>query len=183
MGPKKAFTAEEAEEIKRSLDFLSEEVAAMRKQQRDILDLAGEIKVLRLQSKEKSDLEQYTRINNVIVTGLHVKPRSYARAVTDDNGGEPGERDGSSTEQQVAAFLQTKGIELRCSDIEACHPLPRRKTSDIPVVIIRMARNLKKQGKIQNTWTANCKIFIKLNGSPEAKAMVIRDIAELDKFQ
>ena len=83
MGPKKAFTAEEAEEIKRSLDFLSEEVAAMRKQQRDILDLAGEIKVLRLQSEEKdkriihlesrvSDLEQYTRINNVIVTGLHV---------------------------------------------------------------------------------------------------------------
>ena len=58
MGPKKAFTAEEAEEIKRSLDFLSEEVAAMRKQQRDILDLAGEIKVLRLQSEEKDKIQK-----------------------------------------------------------------------------------------------------------------------------
>ena len=83
MGPKKAFTAKEAEEIKRSLDFLSGEIAAMRKQQRDIPDLAGEIKVLQMQSEEKdkrilhlesrvSDLEQYTRFNNVIVTGLHV---------------------------------------------------------------------------------------------------------------
>ena len=232
MGPKKAFTAKEAEEIKRSLDFLSGEIAAMRKQQRDIPDLAGEIKVLRMQSEEKdkriihlesrvSDLEQYTRINNVIVTGLHVKPRSYARAVNDDNGGEPGEMDVSSTEQQVAAFLQSKGIDLDCNAIEACHPLPRRKTSDNPVVIIRfvnrkhktallrqgrklkgsnvflndhltknnadiarMARNLKKQGKIQNTWTANCKIFIKLNGSPEeAKVLVVKHIEELDKYQ
>ena len=229
MGPKKAFTAKEAEEIKRSLDFLSGEIAAMRKQQRDIPDLAGEIKVLRMQSEEKdkriihlesrvSDLEQYTRINNVIVTGLHVKPRSYARAVNDDNGGEPGEMDVSSTEQQVAAFLQSKGIDLDCNAIEACHPLPRRKTSDNPVVIIRfvnrkhktallrqgrklkgsnvflndhltkynaviarIARNLKRQRKIQNTWTANCKMFIQLNGSPEV--LVVKHIEELDKYQ
>ena len=53
MCQKKAVTAEEAEDIKRSLDFLSGEVAAMRKQQRDILDLAGEIKVLRMQSEER----------------------------------------------------------------------------------------------------------------------------------
>ena len=38
--------------------------------------------------------------------------------------------------------------------------------------IARMARNLKKQRKIQNAWTANCKIFIKLNGSPEEASVV-----------
>lgn len=36
-----------------------------------------------------AELEQYTRLNDVIVTGLRIKPRSYARAVTADNGGEP----------------------------------------------------------------------------------------------
>lgn len=36
-----------------------------------------------------AELEQYTRLNDVIVTGLRIKPRSYTRAVTADNGGEP----------------------------------------------------------------------------------------------
>ena len=32
--------------------------------------------------KQVSDLEQYTWKNNVIITGLRVKPRSYAQVVT-----------------------------------------------------------------------------------------------------
>jgi len=43
---------------------------------------------------------------------------------------------------------------------------------------------MKKQKKIQNTWTTNCKIFIKLNGTPEeAKVLVIRNMEDLDKYQ
>ncbi len=90
----------------------------------------------------------------------------------------------------MAAFLQEKGIVLNCDNIEACHPLPKRKPSDIPAIIMRFvsrkhkialvkqgrnlrgmnvfinehltkhnadiarkARYLKKQGKIQSTWT------------------------------
>ncbi len=50
--------------------------------------------------------------------------------------------------------------------------------------IARKARRLKKQGKIQATWTASCKIFIKLNGSPEeAKVMIIKEERELDKYE
>ncbi|KAJ8416221.1 hypothetical protein AAFF_G00382430 [Aldrovandia affinis] len=45
-----------------------------------------------------ADLEQYTRINDVIITGLSIKLRSYARAVTPENGGEPAELDVTSTE-------------------------------------------------------------------------------------
>lgn len=44
--------------------------------------------------------------------------------------------------------------------------------------------NLRKQGKIQNTWTNNCKVFIKLNGTPEqARVVVIRSMEELDRYQ
>ena len=230
MGPKKNLQMEDdVEDIKKSLNFLTEEVTAVRLQQSSILDLVKEVKTLRIQKISNlptwrikvAELEQYTRINNVIVTGLQVKPRSYARAVTADSEGGDGELDVGSTEQQVAAFLQSKGIHLNCNNIELCHPLPRRNSSDKPAKIIRFvnrkhkiallregrrlkgtdvylnehltkrnaeiaknARYLKKQKKIQNTWTTNCKIFIKLNGPPEeAKVLVIRDVAELVKYQ
>lgn len=54
-----------------------------------------------------------------------------------------------------------------------------RKNADIA----RKARQLKKQHKIQHTWVTNCKIFIKLNGTPEeAKVLVVRNISELEKY-
>lgn len=58
------------------------------------------------------------------------------------------------------------------------HVIPdlTRKNADIA----RRAQFLRKQSKIQSTWTANCKVFIKLNGTPEeTKVVVIREIAEV----
>lgn len=74
----------------KSLDFIIQEVSAVRMQQISILDLVEEAKALRLQNVEKDkhitslenrveDLEQYTRVNDVIITGLKIKPRSCAR--------------------------------------------------------------------------------------------------------
>lgn len=223
---------EEAFDIKKSLESLIGQVSALSEGQEKILALTEEIKQLRIENAEKDkritelerkvdDLEQYTRVNDVIVTGLNIKPRSYARAVAEENnGGEPVEEEMLSTEQQVVAFLQAKGITLNADNIEACHPLPRRRKEDKPALILRFAnrkykiallkqgrmlkgtdvymndhltkkngeiarraRLLKKQNKIQSTWVNNCKIFIKLNGSPEdAKVMVIKTLCELDRF-
>ncbi|CAL8325988.1 unnamed protein product [Merluccius merluccius] len=230
MPPKKNLTAEDVESIKESLDFLSAEVAAIKQQQKTILDLVLEVKQLKLQNAEKdkqllyldnrvADLEQYTRMNDIIVTGLQIKPRSYAKAAsaTVNNGDqEPNELDAISVEQQVAAFLDTRGIKLDCDDIEACHTLPRRNDKDKTTTVImrfvnrkrktalpqplpshlnehltkrnadiaRKARFMRKDKKIQSTWTTNCKVFIKLNGAPEeARALCIRSIEELDKHQ
>ena len=228
--------AKEVEEMKKSLDFLSEQLSTVTKQQTELMKLFREVMDLKLANAEQekqitflesrvADLEQYTRINDVIITGIKIKPRSYARAVTPENGGEPSEMDVMSTELQVAEFLQSKGIELDCNNIEACHPLPRKKDDNKdnpgpPAVILRFAnrkfktallkqgkmlkgtdvfinehlskknadiarkaRQLKKQKKIQNTWSANCKIFIKLNGNAEeAKVICIKNIADLDKY-
>ncbi len=152
---------------------------------------------------------------------MEIKPRSYAKAVTATDGGEPGELDANSVEQQVTAFLLPRGTEVDNNTIEACHLLPWRNKTDKPAIILRFvnrkhknallrqgkklkgsnvylnehltkrntdiarkARFLRKQRKIQSTWTANCKIFIKLNGTPEeAKVLVIKDVEELDKYQ
>lgn len=211
---------------------MSGEITTISKQQKLIMDMMSEIKELKRQCAEKdktmcllecrvADLEQYSRINDVIVSGLETRSRSYARVASSVDGRESIQPDLESIEQQVTAFFNNNGIPVNNNDIEACHPLPRRNKADKPAIIIRFtnrkhkiallrqgrklkgtdvyvnehltkknadiarkARFLKKQGKIQSTWTTNCKVCIKLNGSPEeAKVLVIRDIDELNKFQ
>ncbi|KAI9535037.1 hypothetical protein NQZ68_007125 [Dissostichus eleginoides] len=144
------------------------------------MSLVEEVKALRLENSEEEkrifslenrvdELEQYTRINNIIITGLETKSRSYARAATRMTGGDTSEEDATSVELQVTAFLNSKGIEIDSDNIEAY-----RQKGPIP----------EKTAKNTSTWTANCKIFIKPNGSPEqAKVFIIRDLEELEKYQ
>uniref|UniRef100_A0A1A8AM46 Helentron 4 helitron-like transposon replicase/helicase/endonuclease n=1 Tax=Nothobranchius furzeri TaxID=105023 RepID=A0A1A8AM46_NOTFU len=233
MGPKKAITAEEGDDIKKSLEFMTEEISTIRKQQITILTLVEEVKTLRLQNAEKdkrvllletkvAELEQYTRLNYVIVSGLRIKPQTYAIAVTNTNNGQqPDEEESTSVEQQVVVtFLKTKAVEVDSCNTEACHLLSRRSNSEKQAVIIRFAnrkhkmtlikqgkklkgtnvymndhltkqnadiarkaRYLKEEGKIQHTRTSNCKIYIKLKGTPEqANVLHIRNMEELDKY-
>ena len=97
------------------------------------------------------------------------------------------EQDLFSMEQQVTTLLQSKGIEEDNNSIEACHPFPRKikkNKTDKPAIrmrfmnikhkngsdvylnkhltkinahIAKTARFLRKQKRIQSTWTANCK--------------------------
>lgn len=56
----------------------------------------------------------------------------------------------------------------------------QKKNADIA----RHARILKKQNKIQATWTRNCKVMIQLNGTPEeAKTVMIRELKDLDQYR
>ncbi|KAL7382906.1 hypothetical protein ABVT39_001401 [Epinephelus coioides] len=150
MGQRKIPASEEVEDIKKSLDFLTEEVSAVRLQQKNILDLVEEVKALRLQNAEKD--KQLAYLERHSFTGLQTKQWSYAQVVATANGGEPDEQDTNSTEQQVAAFPRSKGINLDCNDIEACHPLPRRNASDKLAIIMRFVNRkhktaLLKQGR------------------------------------
>ena len=165
MGPKEVSSPEETDELKKSLELLIEEVKVLSEGQKKILDLTEEIKQLRLENAQKDtrigelerrldDLEQYSRMNDVIITGLKIKPRSYAQAVdTNKNGGEPSEEDLSSTEQQVLSFFREKGTNMKEDGIEACHLLPKRRNNDVPMVILRFDNRkyknaLMKQGRL-----------------------------------
>lgn len=76
-----------------------------------------------------ADLEQYTRMKNILVTGLKTKSQSYVQAVT-------------TMTQRVALKLCgaigdcSKGIEIDNNNIEACHPLIQKNKSDKPAIII-----------------------------------------------
>lgn len=158
MPPKKSPTPEEFEELKNCLDSLAGDVTAIRTQQEQLLALLEEVKLLRSQNNEKDrriselerrvdDLEQYTRINDVVITGLKIRPRSYARAVATD-GGEPSDEETRSVEQQVASYLRTKGIEMDLEHIEACHPLPTRSERP-PAVILRFISRKNKMALLK----------------------------------
>lgn len=134
--------SEEMDEIKRALEFLTEEVAAVKMQQNSTLSLVEVVKALGIQNKRIEhlescvvELEQYSRLNKVIITGLQVKPQSYARAVTADDG-ETNVEMQVLTEQQVVSFLQSKGIDLDDRSIEVCHPLTRRNAGDKQAILI-----------------------------------------------
>lgn len=74
--------------------------------------------------------------------------------------------------------LLKQGRKLKGTNVYLNDHLTKRNAE-----IARKARYLRKQKKIQNTWVTNCKIFIKLNGTPEeAKVLVIRSMEELDKY-
>ena len=119
------------------------------------MSLVEEVKALRLQNSEKEkrifllenrvdELEQYTRIHNIIITGLETKPCSYTQAAMRMTGGDTSEEDATSVELQVTAFLNSKGIEIDSDNIEACHPLPHRNKTDKPAIIIRFANRKQK---------------------------------------
>lgn len=90
------------------------------------MELMGEVQSLKKLSIEKdkrikllenrvSNLEQYSRMNILIISGLKTRHRSYARVASREDGSagreaEPSESEAESLEQQVVGFLGSRGI-------------------------------------------------------------------------
>lgn len=121
------------EEIKRSLNFMSVELAKLSSQKTLLMDLVEEIKHLKLiiSNKDKKideleqkidELEQNARQDNIVITGLEVKPRSYARVVTGAEATEHASQQELQTlEKQVVSFLQDKDIDIEHNNICLLH--------------------------------------------------------------
>lgn len=131
-------SANDIEEIKRSLNFMSGELAKLTTQQERLLELVGEVKTLKTMIREKDerklileqridDLEQYTRKDDLVITGLETRHRTYARATANVVTTEDAPREELlSLEQQVVDFLNSKNIEVHSEAISVCHSLPRK---------------------------------------------------------
>ena len=123
-------------------------------------DLKGLVESLKRENEEKNktiaqlqqrveDLEQYTRQDDLIISGLKTQHKSYARAtVTEavtDNQNAPEDELGS-LEAQVTTFIdKNMGISLMDADVSTCHTLPGKK--DTPNIVIRLA-NRKVKNKV-----------------------------------
>lgn len=144
------------------------------------------------------DLEQYSRKDDLIITGMKVE-RSYARVAEGEAGVETDLNGFNTVEDQVITKLNEHGLELKEEEISACHPIGKRNDNGETKVIMRFvsrktkdrllrngrklkntgiylnehltsknggiakaARDLRKQNKIDSTWTRNCKVFVKM---------------------
>lgn len=133
----------ELEEMKISLNFMSKDIFTLTQQQAKIVTLVDEVKNLKILLSEKDevinglerridDLEQYMRVDEVIINGLETKHRSYARVAAAGTGramdGENAPVEELQTlEQQVETFLAKKDITIDMKDISACHLLPSKQ--------------------------------------------------------
>ena len=220
------------EELKEAMNMLTSEVANITKQNSVITELLNEIKLLKKQNTEKSreidilnrrvdELEQYTRMDDLIITGLKTNHRSYAGTVSSrDTGEDAPTRETESLEQQVVRFFQGRDMPLQSEHISVCHTLPRGRnnTQQPPPIVVRFsnrkykndllhqgrklkgtnvyinehltkqnatiareARILRKEKKIKETWTRNCKVYVRLNGASteSERVLIVRAIEEL----
>ena len=161
--------------IAEQLKLLSDKIDIVGSEQKEIRCLVQEIKMLREQNEAQAkkivslerridDLEQYTRRDDVIISGLDTKHRSYASVVAADQqqtGADAAEDEISSLEDQVIEFLEDKNISVDRSSISACHVLGRRKKDTPPNIVLRFVsrkekvRLLKQGNKLKGT-----KVFI-----------------------
>lgn len=109
---------EDSEEIKLSLNSLSTDVEKVIKQQGLLTSLMDQIKEPKnlITEKDKKilerrvdELEQQTRLEDVIITGLETKHRNYARVIetgigVKTGGDEPAVEELQTLERQVVEF-------------------------------------------------------------------------------
>ncbi|KAK7880856.1 hypothetical protein WMY93_032517 [Mugilogobius chulae] len=125
------------------------------------LDLRKRQRINELE-KRIDDLEQYTRMEDVIITGLCITPRSYAKATIDGRNvaEDAGTKDLQSLEKQVLQFFHGKDIHLDEKTIAACHTLPRRDKTK-PAIILRFAnRKYKTELLRQGRKLKGCEVFV-----------------------
>lgn len=83
------------------------------------------------------------------------------------------------TSRKYKIDMQKQSKNLKGTGVYVNEHLTRKNAE-----IARNGRMLRKQNKIQATWTRNGKVFIKLNGPTEqAKVFVVRDLQDLEQYK
>lgn len=128
---------------------MSSELAKVTSQQERLLKLVDEVTTLKIMMREKDaristleqridELEQYTRRDDLVITGIKTRHRTYARMTANAETTEDALREElQSLEQQVVDFLNRNNINIRKEAISACHTLPSKSENSASAVVIR----------------------------------------------
>ena len=99
-------------------------------------------------------LEQYTRRDDVIISGFKPKASSYSRIVKESVSDEKNEtaptKDQNDLEDQLVDFMNEIGIPLKKSDISACHTLGSRDKSRPQPIVVRLVSRKTKTMMMMN---------------------------------
>ena len=151
------------DELKRSMNFMSAELSEVRKQQTLLVGLFDEIKKLNATITEKDkkitelerrvdDLEQYSRMDDLMISGLATTHKTYSRAAAGSGvDEEPTLDEQESLENQVIKFLAGRDMILDPNMISTCHTLPRKEGNTKPLIIMRFANRKAKMELLSQT--------------------------------
>ncbi|XP_028296865.1 uncharacterized protein LOC114458646 [Gouania willdenowi] len=151
------------EELKEMRDDLSTKIDSMEKAmesmrnalEKSLKTVESDIRVLKeenVKNVEKikmliarvEDLERKEKEKDVIITGLKIRPKSYASATRQTE--EPTTEDTKSIEEQVIDYLDSKGID----NINYCQLLPKRKDArDVKITFTNVKFNHEARQKAE----------------------------------
>ena len=126
--------SEEINDLKRSVNFISDKLDEILQSKREISEILSLVKKLEKINAEKDEkirdlqsrvdnLEQYSRMENVIISGLRTTPDTHLQHT-------PGEND-ALEENVLALFNKQLDVPITKSDISVCHTLRRRSNDSI----------------------------------------------------
>lgn len=134
---------EDRQFLKSTIDELKDLIT---RQQQEISDLRSTVETLQARV---DDLEQYTRKEDIIISGLKiVKP--YSDAVKGDSDFSVDNSGQNIVENQVIQTLSNKGIHIRDTEISACHTLGKRRQDGTQNVIVRCVSRKTKVHVLKN---------------------------------
>ena len=100
--------------------------------------------------KRVIDLEQYSKMDNLIISGFNVQYKSYAKSVSthDVDDYTQANSEPEIIESKVVEFFKSKNIPIYSSDISICHPFKSKHTSNMKPSIVLKLKSRKAKLKI-----------------------------------
>lgn len=156
------------EDIKKILASIQLDVGKIATQQMEILQLTKQVNLLQAQvsgykmklkkkddqikemEKRLDDVEQYYRMDDLIISGLKTRHRAYS-SVAAENNADDTTAETETLEVQVIQFFGSKDIHIQRNQISACFTLPRnnKNRSTPPAIIIRLINRKDKIALLQ----------------------------------
>ena len=159
--------------IKNSIDFLNEKVDKLMHAKKEISEIillvtkfqaiiAEKDKQIECLEEKVEELEQYSRRDNIIITGLKTRHRTYARAstqvISDAHNQNAPEEELKNLEHQIIGFLNNKlELNIKPADINAFHTIKNKQREKHDDIIIRFISRknkvevLKQSRKLKGT--------------------------------
>ena len=124
--------------------------------------IAAKYKQIECHEEKVDELEQYSRRDNIIITGLKTRHRNYARALrkwsTTLRIRMLLKKNSKNLERQVIGFLNNKlELNIKPADINACHTMKNKQREKPDYIIIRYINRknkvevLKQSKKLKGT--------------------------------
>ena len=136
------FKSEMRKQLADQREFFSSEMKYLRE------ELAKKDRTIESLQDKVDDLEQYSRRENIIITGLQTRKRQYNNVANPNPAHTPEEVE--NLEAQVLKFMASRDIHIKPEEISDIHPLRSYAPNRPAPIIIRFVSRKKKSEVLRN---------------------------------